>query len=649
MALPRRSGSISMLEPVEQIDDAETFEAQYKTIRLIGSGASGRVMLVEHRTRRHKCVLKIIPMNSMRDAGTRGARRGARAARGARAQRLAHPSRPGRRPSRLPRARAGPVMKEVTVLAQLDHANVTRYYGSWHHMGSLHILMEYADGGSLADAIRARAEQQSPLDEDVVMDWFIQIVRAVHYIHERHIVHRDLKAANVLLTTRGLIKVCDFGIAKVLEETSGGSAGFASTCIGTPYYLSPEIVEAKPYGLPTDVWSLGVLLFEMAALKKPFEAESLPALAMCIMRAQVPALPEGYSDELRELVQLLLDKEPARRPTVGALRELPFFSQHEDRFDAQLQELAQLAYGLASQRASFASPPFRLSSAPAPTAAESARASAPPPGARPAERAAAAAAGAEPALGSTDRLSHAPAIDALPGRAPPTAVAPSCSTVGRSAGAAGGARGAMPAARGVSLPGYASPSLVAGVVPPSRGSVGQLLHVPVTSPQEERALARALRHELVLEGSAEGGAAAASALRASLEANVRFSLNMAALEENLAAALEEGAEGGAGAERDAPAGRGAPPPAEPPAADAAAPPRSAPTAATPAEDAPPPPTTPLPLERPGFVTTRRSKKGDRKKSRMPISSEMFAPPEPDADSAALPHRPPLQDSNVAAR
>lgn len=241
-------------EPVALVEDSEAFEATYATMRHIGAGASGRVVLVEHRRTRAKCVLKKIPMTSMKDAGARP-QAPAQQARSLPAISTAGAASRGRAVSsalfcavRLRcrrRHRAGPVMKEVTVLAQLDHPNITRYHGSWHADGCLNILMEYADGGSLADALRARADDKAYLDEDAIMDWFIQIARAVHYIHERKIVHRDLKAQNVLLTKRGLIKVCDFGISKVLEETSGGSAGLASTCIGTPYYLSPEIVEAK--------------------------------------------------------------------------------------------------------------------------------------------------------------------------------------------------------------------------------------------------------------------------------------------------------------------------------------------------------------------------------------------------------------------
>ena len=125
---------------------------------------------------------------------------------------------------------------------------------------------------------------------------------AIKHVHDRKILHRDLKSQNVFLTRSNWVKLGDFGIAKVLEHTKAA----AKTVVGTPYYLSPEIIENKPYSFPSDVWSLGVLLYEMAALKPPFDANSLHDLAKKILAGRFPALPSAFSDQFKRLVNTLL-------------------------------------------------------------------------------------------------------------------------------------------------------------------------------------------------------------------------------------------------------------------------------------------------------------------------------------------------------
>ena len=102
------------------------------------------------------------------------------------------------------------------------------------------------------------------------MDLFCQILLAVRHIHEKKILHRDLKSGNIFLTSTGQVKLGDFGIAKSLCSTLDK----AKTFIGTPYYFSPEVIMSKPYSFKSDIWSLGVLLYEMSFLKMPFEAKS---------------------------------------------------------------------------------------------------------------------------------------------------------------------------------------------------------------------------------------------------------------------------------------------------------------------------------------------------------------------------------------
>jgi NIMA (never in mitosis gene a)-related kinase len=136
---------------------------------------------------------------------------------------------------------------------------------------------------------------------------------ALKHVHDRKIIHRDLKCQNIFLTKNGMIKLGDFGIARVLNHTKEA----ARTMVGTPYYLSPEIIDNKPYSFKSDIWSLGVILYELCALKPPFDAESLPKLAMRIVRGMYNPLPNSFSRELKNLVSMLLIVDPVKRPSVN--------------------------------------------------------------------------------------------------------------------------------------------------------------------------------------------------------------------------------------------------------------------------------------------------------------------------------------------
>ena len=133
--------------------------------------------------------------------------------------------------------------------------------------------MGYADGGDLSDKIKEKkASTAGCFSEDEVMAIFVQICLALKYVHARKVLHRDLKAQNVFLTQAGIVKLGDFGVAKVLESTFAQ----AKTQIGTPFYLSPEICKGESYERKSDIWSLGVILYEMLAMKVPFQAPNLP-------------------------------------------------------------------------------------------------------------------------------------------------------------------------------------------------------------------------------------------------------------------------------------------------------------------------------------------------------------------------------------
>ena len=138
-----------------------------------------------------------------------------------------------------------------------------------------------------------------------VLDWFVQMALALQYLHSRRILHRDLKTANVFLTRRDIVKLGDFGVSRVLSAT----AELARTFVGTPYYLSPELLNNQPYGQPSDVWALGCIFYEVATLEHPYEAKTFPSLAFKIINEDVRPLASypaarHMEPELQRLVEL---------------------------------------------------------------------------------------------------------------------------------------------------------------------------------------------------------------------------------------------------------------------------------------------------------------------------------------------------------
>lgn len=143
------------------------------------------------------------------------------------------------------------------------------------------------------------------------------------HIHDRKIIHRDIKGANVFLTKKGIVKIGDFGIAKVLSQTLQK----ARTMVGTPYYLSPEIIQSKPYNSKTDIWSMGVMLYELCALKPPFDAPSIHLLSMKIVRGVYNPIPAQYSPELKNLIKQMLEIRTEMRPDVNKILKMPLIQR----------------------------------------------------------------------------------------------------------------------------------------------------------------------------------------------------------------------------------------------------------------------------------------------------------------------------------
>uniref|UniRef100_A0A665SX32 non-specific serine/threonine protein kinase n=1 Tax=Echeneis naucrates TaxID=173247 RepID=A0A665SX32_ECHNA len=216
--------------------------------------------------------------------------------------------------------------KEVAVLAKMSHPNIVQYKESFEEGGSLYIVMDYCEGGDLFKKINA--QKGLLFSEEQILDWFVQICLALKHVHDRKILHRDIKSQNIFLTKDGTVQLGDFGIARVLNST----VELARTCIGTPYYLSPEICENKPYNNKSDIWALGCVLYEMCTLKHAFEAGNMKNLVLKIIRGSYPPVSVHYSQDLRSLLAQLFKRNPRERPSVGSILDRPFLYCRIERF-----------------------------------------------------------------------------------------------------------------------------------------------------------------------------------------------------------------------------------------------------------------------------------------------------------------------------
>ncbi|NWW92659.1 NEK1 kinase, partial [Rhynochetos jubatus] len=263
---------------------------KYIKVRKIGEGSFGKAILVKAKENGQQYVIKEINISKMSNKEREESRR------------------------------------EVAVLANMKHPNIVLYRESFEENGCLYIVMDYCEGGDLFKKINA--QKGTLFSEDQILDWFVQICLALKHIHDRKILHRDIKSQNIFLTKDGTIQLGDFGIARVLNST----AELARTCIGTPYYLSPEICQNKPYNNKSDIWALGCVLYEMCTLKHAFEAGNMKNLVLKIISGPFPPVSMRYSYDLRNLLSQLFKRNPRNRPSVNSILEKNFIAKRVEKF-----------------------------------------------------------------------------------------------------------------------------------------------------------------------------------------------------------------------------------------------------------------------------------------------------------------------------
>ncbi|KAL0225071.1 hypothetical protein RCL1_002983 [Eukaryota sp. TZLM3-RCL] len=262
---------------------------RYRRVKVIGKGSFGSAVLVRHRQTQKHYIIKEINV------------------------------------AQLSRKEKAEALTEIRVLSQLNHPHIVHYCESFIAEGKLCIVMDYCEKGDLYTLIQQRRGLH--FKEDQIWDWFIQLCLAIKHVHDRKILHRDIKTQNVFLSQDNSVQLGDFGIARVLKSTME----CAKTAIGTPYYLSPEICEDKPYNNKSDIWSMGCVLYEITTLRHAFDANNMKGLVLKILRGVYPPIPAHYSNELRSLISMMFARDPRQRPSINAILRLPHIHSRVQR------------------------------------------------------------------------------------------------------------------------------------------------------------------------------------------------------------------------------------------------------------------------------------------------------------------------------
>ncbi|XP_072573070.1 serine/threonine-protein kinase Nek11 isoform X3 [Paramormyrops kingsleyae] len=228
------------------------------------------------------------------------------------------------------------VQTEAQLLAQLHHPSILKFYNSFLEKDIFCIITEYCEDGDLDCRLEELRQAGARLPESQVAEWLVQLLLGVHYMHQRKILHRDLKAKNIFLK-KNIVKIGDFGVSRLLN----GSCDLATTFTGTPFYMSPEVLSHHGYNSKSDIWSLGCVLYEMCSLERAFKGHSFLSVVMKILEGPVPSLPQSYSKELGAILEGMLSKDPALRPSAADLLKMSCIEENMQSIRLKICSKAQ--------------------------------------------------------------------------------------------------------------------------------------------------------------------------------------------------------------------------------------------------------------------------------------------------------------------
>ena len=225
------------------------------------------------------------------------------------------------------------VFDDLEILKKLDHPNIIKVkevFIQSKPVEAVNIVTEYADGDDLEQKIKE--QKNKPFTETEILDYFTQICLALQYLHKKKIIHRNIKSSNIFLMKSGIVKLGGFKISKPLKKVVIKADKMEQRL----YYLSPEILSNKPYNVKSDIWALGILLYELLTFKMPFNDQSLNKLTIKINKGDYAQPSSEYSSEIKDLLKKCLTTNPDIRPSIDEILNLPLI---KNRINNKLNEV----------------------------------------------------------------------------------------------------------------------------------------------------------------------------------------------------------------------------------------------------------------------------------------------------------------------